>query len=269
MTDSLVREQELADEHIVLTGRIDPARIRALRPERVPESTVQAFRALGELASAVADALDALGLPPAIPASQLRATSHGQRIVGVALTLRNEPHPATVGAAVASGRNCMADMECHNLARRGDILVVQGVHGSSNLGGVSARLGKRQGELGAIVDGGVRDVADFLANGYAVWSTEVTPRTGKWRLQAAEINGPVAICGVPVQPGDLVVADTTGTCFVPRAHADTVLALVRKKLGDEQSACDAIDAGLSVPDLAAGATRPVTGIAPSDLRGRR
>lgn len=236
----------------VLTGKIDASRIRDLAPARVPESIVAQFRALGDISSAVSDALDELGLHGAIAATDWHLSNSGASLVGVALTLRNAPHPESVRAAVAFKRNGMADIECHNLAQPGDVLVVQGVHGASNLGGVSSRLGKRQGELGAIVDGGVRDVGDFRTNGYPVWSAEVTPRTGKWRVQAVEINGPVNICGVTVQPGDLVVADCTGICFVPRVHATQVLAFVRNKIQAELDMCDAIDAGWSVPQLAVG-----------------
>ena len=106
----------------------------------------------------------------------------------------------------------MAEFEAHNLAEDGDVLVIDGVSGMSNMGGISAQTGKRQGERGAIVMGGVRDVAAFARVGYPIWSTEITPVTGKWRLQTVEINGTVKIGGVRVEPGDLVVADDTGVC---------------------------------------------------------
>jgi 4-hydroxy-4-methyl-2-oxoglutarate aldolase len=43
------------------------------------------------------------------------------------------------------------------------------------MGGISAQTGKRQGEAGAIVFGGIRDVAHSRRVGYPVWATEVTP----------------------------------------------------------------------------------------------
>ena len=39
----------------------------------------------------------------------------------------------------------------------------------SSLGGISATIGKRQGELGAIVDGGARDVDHSRGIGYPIW----------------------------------------------------------------------------------------------------
>ena len=115
--------------------------------------------------------------------------------------------------------NKMAEFEAHNLALPGDVIVIDGVAGISNMGGISAQTGKRQGEAGAIVFGGVRDIAHSRAVGYPVWSTEVTPVTGKWRIETVEINGEIEVAGVRVAPGDIVFADDTGVCFIPRARA--------------------------------------------------
>jgi hypothetical protein len=109
--------------------------------------------------------------------------------------------------------NRMAEFEAHNLALKGDVLVIQGVADVSNMGGISAQTGKRQGEIGAIVQGGVRDAR---ALDYPVWASDITPVTGKWRIETMEINGPVQIGEVRVAAGDLVVADNTGVCFIPR-----------------------------------------------------
>src|SRR5260370_15395013 len=110
----------------------------------------------------------------------------------------------------------MAEFEAHNLALKGDVLVIQGVADVSNMGGLSAQTGRRQGEIGAIVQGGVRDVAQSRALDYPVWASDITPVTGKWRIETMEINGPVQIGEVRVAAGDLVVADDTGVCFIPR-----------------------------------------------------
>ena len=39
--------------------------------------------------------------------------------------------------------------------------------------------------------------------------------TGKFRMEAVEMNGPVTVHDVAVYPGDLVLADESGVCFVP------------------------------------------------------
>jgi regulator of RNase E activity RraA len=143
----------------------------------------------------------------------------------------------------------MAEFEAHNLAQPGDVLVIQGVPNMSNMGGISALTGKRQGEVGAIVQGGVRDIAHSRALDYPVWSSDITPVTGKWRLETVEINGPIQIGEVRVAPGDLVVADDTGVCFIPRDVVLEVLEGAEKKAKAEDVRCKAIDDGIPVPDI--------------------
>jgi regulator of RNase E activity RraA len=144
----------------------------------------------------------------------------------------------------------MAEFEAHNLATPGDVLVIQGVANISNMGGISALTGKRQGEVGAVVMGGVRDIAHSRKVGYPVWSSDITPVTGKWRIETVEINGDVQLADIRVSCGDLVVADDTGVCFIPRQHIMAVLEAAEKKSKAEAARCKAIDEGMPVPDIA-------------------
>src|SRR5690606_33823402 len=150
---------------------------------------IEDFQALGDASGIVSDVMDELGITGVLPASTLRPTMPGAAIVGRALTVKNIPqreHPYEAAKAHANG---MAEFEAHNLARPGDVVVIDGVAGVSNMGGISSQTGKRQGEEGAIIWGGVRDVAHSRSVGYPMWSAEVTPVTGKWRIQTVEING--------------------------------------------------------------------------------
>jgi regulator of RNase E activity RraA len=151
---------------------------------------------------------------------------------------------------VQANESRLGEIEAHNLASGGDVLVIQGVEGVSSMGAISASIGKRQGEAGAVVDGAVRDIAHSRGIGYPVWCRGASPITGKWRIETVAINVPVAICGVPVKPGDLVVADEVGVCFVPRERAAEVVAAVRRILNYEEERMRQIAAGASVPDLA-------------------
>jgi regulator of RNase E activity RraA len=234
----------------ILTGKIDPSRIRSIAIPRVSDEVLGRYRALGDATCAVSDALDEFGIRATVAAVKLMPTIVGAQMIGTALTLRNILRQDDPMVAVANKDNRMAEIECHNLAEPGDVLVIQGASGVSNMGGVGTKIGKRQGEAGAIVDGGIRDVGQSRALGYPIWSTERTPITGKWRLEAIEINGPVVVCGVRVEPGDLVVADDSGVCFVPRDRIMDVLLFAEKKTKAEQEKGDEVDRGDSVPQLA-------------------
>ena len=80
-----------------------------------------------------------------------------------------------------------------------------------------------------------------------MWASEITPATGKWRLETVEINGEIQMGEVRVNAGDLVVADDTGVCFIPRADILRVLELCEKKKQDEDARIEAITQGVPVP----------------------
>src|SRR5262249_4921702 len=182
-----------------------------------------------------------------IGASVLRPTIAGKTIVGPALTVRNILQRINPIEGARQHVNRMAEFEAHNLAQKGDVLVIQGVADVSNMGGIAGETGKGQGEIGAIVQGGVRDVAHSRALDYPVWASDITPVTGKWRIETVEINGPVQIGEVRVAAGDLVVADDTGVCFIPRDVVLEVLDAAEQKAKAEAGRCKAVDDGVPVP----------------------
>lgn len=65
-----------------------------------------------------------------------------------------------------------------------------------------------------------------------------------------QINHLVQIAGVQVAPGDVVIADETGICFVPPETAPAVLARAREISAAEAKRQEDIAAGVPVPDLA-------------------
>ncbi len=233
-----------------LTGRIAPENIKLMAVPRPPQGVVERFIALGDPTGIIADTMDELGIPPGVVgASVLKPTIAGKTIVGPALTVRNILQRIDPLAGAKAHVNRMAEFEAHNLATPGDVLVIQGVPNVSNMGGISAQTGKRQGEVGAIVQGGVRDIAHSRAVDYPVWASDITPTTGKWRLETVEINGEIQIGEVRVVAGDLVVADDTGVCFIPRDKILAVLEMAEQKAKAEDTRCKAIDNGIPVPDI--------------------
>ncbi|MBR0827736.1 RraA family protein [Bradyrhizobium manausense] len=232
-----------------LTGKIAPDRILMTRTPRPPHGLVEGFKSIVDASSVISDIMDEMGITGATGASVLKPTIAGSTMVGPALTVRNIVQREHVYETARGHVNRMAEFEAHNLALPGDVVVIDGVAGISNMGGISAQTGKRQGEVGAIVQGGVRDVGHSRRVGYPIWATEITPVTGKWRIETIEINGDIQIAGVRVSPGDIVVADETGVCFIPLERAPEVLARALEKASSETRKCDAIDAGVSVADL--------------------
>ena len=224
-------------------GKLKPGAIGMVELPRLDPKIIEGFLALEDLTGTTSDALDECGIAGAVPASTLRPTDPAARIVGRALTVLNRKSPER---RKVSG---LADIEAHNLAQPGDVLVVEGVAGISSMGGVSASIGKRQGEIAAIVDGAVRDIDHSRRIGYPIWSTGVSPITGKWRIETMAVNQPVHIAGVEVKPGDLVLADECGVCFVPLARAGEVLGVAQRLAASEAKRLEKLGEGIPLSEF--------------------
>jgi len=224
-------------------GKLKPEAIGMTELPRIERGILEGFRALGDLTGTVSDALDDCGVTGVVPASALRPTDPSARIVGQAITVLNRK------AAERRKTSGLADIEAHNLAEPGDVLVVQGVAGISSMGGVMASVGKRQGEIGAIVDGAVRDIDHSRSIGYPIWSSGVSPITGKWRVETVAVNAPVRIAGIEVKPGDLVVADECGVCFVPFARVGEILGVAQRLASSERARLERLASGIPLSEF--------------------
>jgi len=225
-------------------GKLPRDAIRMLELPRLPAAVVEGFKALVDLTGTISDACDELGIVGVVSAYLLPPVTPGKRIVGPAVTVRNVAHSTQIHKAALDKASGQGETEAHNLATAGDVLVMQGVMGCSNMGGQSATLARREGFIGAIVDGTLRDPDQYRAMGWPVWCRGFTPITGKWRMQTVEVNGTVQIAGIPVRPGDLVCADEAGIAFVPYARAAEVLEASRKIDGGDTKRKADIESGV-------------------------
>jgi regulator of RNase E activity RraA len=235
-----------------LLGLIPEERIVKVAIERPSATTVAAFLALADMCSTVSDALDELGAGGAVAGDVLQPRVPGARVCGPAITIRYRPEGGSVGALVQRGERArLADRDLYGVGRPGDVAVFDcgGFGGASVMGGLSGRWARRLGIAGCVVDGAVRDLDAIRSDGVPVWSRALTPVSGKHRLAAVEINGETALAGVPVRPGDLVLADETGICVVPGAQIDAVLDVCRRAEEAERSLIAAIEGGLTPEEV--------------------
>jgi 4-hydroxy-4-methyl-2-oxoglutarate aldolase len=230
-------------------GKLPRDAIRVLEIPRLPKDIIEGFKALVDLTGTLSDAMDDLGIVGVVPAYVLPPVNTGTRIVGPALTVRNIQRTAQIHKAAQEKTNTQGETEAHNLAQPGDVLVIEGVMGCSNMGGQSATIAKREGFVGAVVDGTVRDPDQYRGMGWPVWCRGFTPITGKWRMQTVEVNGTVQVCGIQVSPGDLVCADEAGVAFVPRGEAAAVLEVCRKIDGADTRRKDDIERGVPLAEI--------------------
>lgn len=98
----------------------------------------------------------------------------------------------------------------------------------AGMGGLMGTAMSARGFSGAVIDGGVRDVAYLQKIGFPVFATGIVPSTSVHHYRFAGANVPVLCDGVPVRAGDIIVADSDGVAVVPRESADKVLELAQQ-----------------------------------------
>jgi len=108
------------------------------------------------------------------------------------------------------------------------VMVVEDGEDIAGMGGLMGTAMAVRGYAGAVIDGGVRDVAYLRKIGFPVFATGIVPSTSVHHYKFGGGQVPVVCNGVPVNPGDIVVADSDGVAVVPKADAQAVLTLAQQ-----------------------------------------
>src|ERR1700740_2842468 len=108
------------------------------------------------------------------------------------------------------------------------VMVVEEGEDIAGMGGLMGTAMAARGYTGAVIDGGVRDVAYLRKIGFPVFATGIVPSTSVHHYRFAGSQIPVLCNGVTVNPGDIVVADSDGVAVVPKAQAQAVLTLAQQ-----------------------------------------
>jgi regulator of RNase E activity RraA len=108
------------------------------------------------------------------------------------------------------------------------VMVVEDGADIAGMGGLMGTAMSAREFSGAVIDGGVRDVAYLQKIGFPVYALGIVPSTSIHHYRFAGSNIPVVCDGVEVKSGDVVVADTDGVVVVPRSDAPKVLALAQE-----------------------------------------
>ena len=162
----------------------------------------------------------------------LRPMHRGGKLCGPAFTVK-----------VAPGDNLMVH-KAIDTAARGDVIVVDagGEVTYAIIGDIMCSLAEKRGVAGFVIYGAIRDSAEIGARRFPVYACGVTHR-GPYKNGPGEINAPVALGGMVVQPGDIIVGDADGVVAVPLAHAAEILALAKAQLAKETATLSAIASG--------------------------
>ncbi len=201
--------------------------------------------------SNVADVLDTLGLPDQGLAPQFApypATTG--RLAGFAYTIRGQMTPFPLGGDAEKMKACQG-------VSPGEVTVWSGDgEGICYFGELIAIGMKEKGCVGALVDGGIRDIRWIGEQAFPVYARYRTPvqSIGRWKVNASQV--PVLMRGatsryVEIKPGDFILADEDGAIVIPVERIEEVLVEAERLTAVEVKIRHELSRGLSLADALA------------------
>ena len=150
--------------------------------------------------------------------AQLRPMHDGTPMSGPAVTVRTRP-----------GDNLMLHMAL-NMAAEGDVIVVDAGGDVSNalFGEMMLAVAAKKRLGGLVMYGAIRDSAAIKLQSLPIFAVGITHR-GPYKDGPGEINSPISIGGMVVEPGDLIIGDEDGVLCVPIGDVDDVYQRAVKK----------------------------------------
>jgi RraA family protein len=198
------------------------------RMRKVDAATVANFRELP-----VANISDSMSRMTAAGAT-LRPMHAAGVLAGPAFTVKTRP-----------GDNLMVH-KALDIADPGDVVVVDGGGDLTNslIGEMMTSHAQYRGIAGIVIFGAIRDYDTIRAGTFPVFASGVTHR-GPYKDGPGEINVAIAIDGMVIEPGDLIVGDGDGLLCVPFAHTADVYKAAHAKHEAEIKQLEAIKQGKS------------------------
>jgi 4-hydroxy-4-methyl-2-oxoglutarate aldolase len=165
------------------------------------------------------------------------------RSVGIARTCRYLPFEGPIPRPPAEEYRQWSDWYYGNVCtypwmddiREGDFIVIdQSDVDAGLMGSANGLAGFNKGARGFVTNGGVRDTDELIAEKVPFWSRMVSKSMVQARLRFDGKDVPVCVGGIPVRPGDVVVADGDGVIVVPRGMAIEVAKYAAQELSSDK-----------------------------------
>lgn len=200
----------------------------------------------------VSDGMDKAGLPgvglvdPSILPLWIDLKNFSHRFAGIALTARyvptQKPHagqrtPEEFDKWEGEFYDRYSAEPYADLIRPGTALVIDDVEETDigSIGSYNILEWKRRGCVGVVTDAAARDTDEIAAEKVPLYLRKRGRGIRPGRNEIESVNRPVAVGGVLVMPGDVVVADGDGVIVVPRAQARLVAAFARQVMESDKA----------------------------------
>lgn len=121
-------------------------------------------------------------------------------------------------------------------AQPGDVIVIDGGGDLTQalIGGLIRTTALRKKIAGFVVDGAIRDLAEWADGEVPVFAKGHTHR-GPDKSGPGEVNVAIACAGMVVNPGDLLLADSDGALAISPADVESVLVRAKAHLQKEEN----------------------------------
>jgi len=158
----------------------------------------------------------------------------------------HQPKPLA-GTAVTVRTRAGDNLAIHrafDFCRPGDVLVIDGGGELTQalMGDIMASYAESLGVQGLVIDGAIRDVGAIRQRDFPVYARGVTHR-GPYKNGPGEINVPVTVGRMVVNPGDIIVGDEDGLIAISPGDVESVIEGARKQQAKEAAALKSIAEG--------------------------
>ncbi|MEM9672618.1 MAG: RraA family protein [Cyclobacteriaceae bacterium] len=215
----------------------------------------------------VSDGMDMVGLmdvglmDPEIAPLWKDINDFKHQLVGIAFTVRYVPtqRQENLGQVPREEYKKWRDQWYTNLSgepfiedlRPGHVIVIDNADDgdTGTVGSNNSMIWKRQGAVGIIAAGGVRDTDEIIKQEIPVYMDYLKRGRGirPGRNELESYNEPVVVGGAYIRPGDVIVADGDGVIVVPREQALTVADAAREEKNIDMAARRKLYEELGIP----------------------
>lgn len=166
-------------------------------------------------------------------------------VVGPAFTVRTAPQDSTIVHLAI------------DQVQPGDVLLIDrsGDRTHAPWGGMTALAASLNGIAAVVIDGVATDLGELQEAGTPVFCRGLSAMTTKGLARDGEINTPVAIGGVAVCPGDLVLADANGILVLSPALAEKLIDEAEQRQDRSAELPALLRGGAKISEVRGGAAR--------------
>lgn len=127
-------------------------------------------------------------------------------------------------------------------------IVTGGDRRCSYFGEIMTATIRKNGGVGAVIDGYMRDTRQVLEQNFPVFSMGRDAQGSIYRNQVIRYGCPVEIGNIKINPGDLIFGDIDGVVVIPKEIEEKAIAVTLAKVRGEKDTRSAIESGMSAVD---------------------